>query len=105
MGFPAVRAAGRRGNAAVQGGFKVALVRAGGVGAAVLGLEVRTRAKGADSRVLASLFDMAKLPAVAALCERGGSVGAFDHTIFAVEQGKGGVSHLPAMFSGDLHHH
>ena len=72
VGFPTVRAAGGRGNAAVQGRFEVALLRAGGVGAAVLGFGVRTRAKGADSGVLASLFDVAKLPAVAALCERGG---------------------------------
>ena len=105
VGFPTVRAAGGRGNAAVQGGFEIALLRAGGVGAAVLGFGVRTRAKGADSGVLASLFDMAKLPAVAALCERGGRVGAFDNTIFAVEPGEGGVSHSPAMFSGNLHYH
>ena len=105
VGFPTVRAAGGRGNAAVQGGFEVALLQAGGVGAAVLGFGVGTRAKGADSGVLASLFDMAKLPAVAALCERGGRVGAFDNTIFAVEQGEGGVSHSPAMFSGNMYDH
>ena len=105
MGFPAVGAAGRRGNAAVQGRFKVALFRAGGVGAAVLRLGVGTGAKGADSWILASLFDVAKLPAVAALCERGGGIGTFDNTVLAVEQGEGGVCHPPSMFSGDLHHH
>ena len=105
VGFPAVGAAGRRGNAAIQGRFEVAFFRAGGVGAAMLRLGVGTGAKGADSRILASLFDMAKLPAVAALCERGGGIGAFDNTILAVKQGKGGVCHPPTMFSGDLHHH
>ena len=105
MGFPAVGAAGRRGNAAVQGRFKVALFRARGVGAAVLSLGVGTGAKGADSRILASLLDMAKLPAGAALSERGGGIGAFDNTVLAVEQGKGGVCPPPTMFSGDLHHH
>ena len=105
VGFPTVRAAGRRGNAAVQGGFEGALFQAGGVGAAVLRLRVRTGAKGTDSQILASLFDVAKLPAVAALCERGGRVGAFDSTIFAVEQGEGGVSHPPTMLSSNLHHH
>ena len=105
VGFPAVGAAGRRGNAAVQGRFKIAFFRAGGVGAAVLRLGVGTGTKGADSRILASLFDMAKLPAVAALCERGGGIGVFDNTVLAVEQGKGGVCHPPTMFSGDLHHH
>ena len=105
MGFPAVGAAGRRGNAAIQGRFKVAVFRAGEVGAAVLRLGVGTGANGADSRILASLFDMAKLPAVAALCERGGVIGTFDNTVLAVEQGKGGVCHPPTMFSGDLHHH
>ena len=68
VGFPAVGAAGRGGNAAIRGRFKVALFRAGGVGAAVLRLGVGTGAKEADSQILASLFDMAKLPAVAALC-------------------------------------
>ena len=48
---------------------------------------------------------MAKLPAVAALCERGGGVGAFDNTVLAVEQGEGWVSHPPTMLSGNLHHH
>ena len=36
MGFPTVRATGRGGNAAVQGGLEVALLRAEGVGAAML---------------------------------------------------------------------
>ena len=85
VGFPAVGAAGREGNAAIPGRFKVAFFQAGGVGAAVLRLGVGTRAKGADSRILASLFDMAKLPAVAALCERGGGVGELDNTVLAVE--------------------
>ena len=105
MGFPTVRIAGRRDNAAVQGRFEVALFRAGGVRAAVLRLRVGTGAKGADCRIFASLFEVAKLPAVTALCERGGRVGVFDNLIFAVEQGEGGVSHPPTMFSGDLHHH
>ena len=105
MGFPTVGTTGRRGNAAVQGRFVVALLRAGGVGAAVLGLRVGTGAKGADCRILASLFAMVKLPAIAALCERGGRVGAFDNTILAVEQRKGGVSHPPTMLSGNLYHH
>ena len=47
---------------------------------------------------------MAKLPAVAALCEGGGGIGPFDNTVLTVEQGKGGVCHPPTMFSGDLHH-
>ena len=105
VGFPAVGAAGQGGNATIQGRFKVAFSRAGGVGAAVLRLGVGTGAKGADSRILASLFDMAKLPAVAALCERGGVIGALDNTVLAVEEGKGGVCHAPTMFGGDLHHH
>ena len=84
MGFPTVRAAGRRVNAAVQGGFEVAVLRAGGVGTAVLRLRVGTGAKGADSRICAFLFDVAKLPAVTALCERGRRVGAFENTILAV---------------------
>ena len=105
MGFPAVGAAGWRGNAAIRGMFKIALFRAGGVGAAVLRLGVGTGAKGADSRILASLFDVAKLPAVAAQCERGGGLGAFDNTVLAVEQGEGGVCHSPAVFGGNLHHH
>ena len=105
MGFPTVRAASRRGNAAVQGQFEVALLRAGGVGATVLRLRVGTGAKGADSRILASLFDMAKLPAVAALCGGGGRVDAFDNTVFAIKQGEGGVSHPPTVLSGHLHHH
>ena len=103
--FPAVGAAGRGGNAAIQGRFKVAFLRAGGIGAAVLRLGVGTGAKGADSRILASLFDMAKLPAVAVLCERGGGIGALDNTVLAVEECKGGVCHPPTMFSGHLHHH
>ena len=105
MGFSAVGAAGRRGNAAIQGRFKAALFRAGGVGKAVLRLGVGTGAEGADSGILASLFDMAKLPAVAAQCERGGGVGAFDNRVLAVEQGEGGVCRSPTMFSGNLHHH
>ena len=56
----------------------------------VLRLRVGTGAKGADRQILASLFDVAKLPAIAAQCERGGGVGAFDYTTFAVEQGEGG---------------
>ena len=68
-------------------------------------LRVGTRAKGADSRILASLFDVAKLPAVAALCERGGRVGAFNNTVLAIKQGAGGVSHPPAVFCGNLHHY
>ena len=94
-----------RNNAAVQGRLEVALLRARGVGAAVLRLRVGTRAKGADCRILVSLFDKAKIPAVAALCERGGGVGALDNTVLAEEQGEGGVSHPPTMLSGNLHHH
>ena len=105
MGFATVGAAGWRGNAAIQGRFKVAFLRAGGVGAAVLSLGVGTGAKGADSRILASLFDVAKLPAIAALCERGGGVGAFDNTVLAIEEGEGGICHSPTMFGGDLHYH
>ena len=105
MGFPAVGAAGRRGNAAIQGRFKVALLRAGGVGAAVLSLGMGTGAKGADSGILASLFDVAKHLAVAALCERVVGIGAFDNTVHAEEQGEVGVCHSPTMFSGNLHHH
>ena len=105
MGFPTVKAAGRGGNTAVQGRFEVALFRAGGVEAGMLRLREGTGVKGADSRIFASLFDMAKLPAVAALCERGGRVGAFDNTIFAVEQSEGRVSHPPTVLSGNLHHH
>ena len=105
MGFPTVRAAGRRGNAVVQGGFEVALLQTEGVGAAVLRLRVRTGAKGTDSRIFASLFDKAKLPAVAALCERRGRVGVFENTIFAVEQGEGRVGQPPTVLSGKLHHH
>ena len=105
VGFPTVRAASRRSNAAVQGWFEVALLRAGGVGAAVLRLRVGTGAKGADSRILASLFDVAKLPAVAALCEMGGRVGAFDNTVCAGKHGEGGVSYPPAVLSGNLNHH
>ena len=71
----------------------------------VLRLRVGAGAKGADCRIFASLFDMAKLPAVAALCERGGRVGVFDNTILAIEQSEGRVSHLPTMLSSNLHHH
>ena len=105
MCFPTVGGAGRRGKAAVQDEFEVPLFWAGGVGAAVLRLIVGTGAKGANSRILASLFDMAKLPAVAILCERGGRVGAFDNTIFALEPGELGVIHPPTVLSGNLHHH
>ena len=68
--FPTVIAAGRRGNAASQGGLNVALVRAGGVRAAVLRRRVRSGAKGAKCRIFGSLFEVAILPAVATLCER-----------------------------------
>ena len=68
-------------------------------------LRVETGAEGPDCQILASLFDMAKLPAVATLCERGGAVGAFDNTVLAVEQGEGGFSHPPTMLSSNLHHH
>ena len=71
----------------------------------MLRLRVGTGAKGADCRIFASLFDVAKLPAVATLFERRRRVGAFYNTIFAIEQGEGGVSHPPTMLSGDLHHH
>ena len=85
--------------------MEVALLQAGVVRAVVLRLRVGTGAKGADCRIVASLFDVAKLPAVAAVCEKGGWVGALDNTIFAVEQGEGGVRHPPNVLSGDLHHH
>lgn len=68
-------------------------------------LEEAARAKGADGRILAFLFDMAQLPAIAALCGRGRRVGASNNTILAIVQGKGMVFHLPAMFSSDQHHH
>ena len=71
----------------------------------MLRLGVGTRAKGAESRILASLFAVAKFPAVAALCERGGGIGAFNNTVLAVEQGKERVCHSQTMFSGNLHHH
>ena len=100
---PTVGAAGRRGDAAVEGGLEVALLWTRGVGAAILGHRVGTGAKGAHGWVLASLFDMAKLPAIAALCERGRRVGAFDNTVFAIEQSEGGVGHPPTMFGGDLY--
>ena len=63
------------------------------------------RSKGSRQSFLASLFDMAKLPAVAALCERGGGIGTFDNTVLAIEQSEGGVCHPPTMCSSDLHQH
>ena len=53
-GFTTFRATGRRGNAAIQGGFEVALLRAGGVGAVVLGLRVGTGAKEAECRIVST---------------------------------------------------
>ena len=70
----------------------------------MLGFGVGTGAKVANCRILASLFDMAKLPAVATLCERGGGVGALDNTVFAIEKRERGVCHSPTVFSGDLNH-
>ena len=103
--FPTVGVAGRRGNATVKGGLEVALLRTGGVRAAVLGFGVGAEAKGANCWILASLFDMARLPAFTALRERGRRVDAFDNMVFAIGQSEGGVFHQQIMFSGHLNHH
>jgi len=65
--FIAIGTSGRRGNTTVENGSLVAFLRAGRVGAPVHRFGVVASAEWADHGVLAPGFDMAKLPAVAAL--------------------------------------
>ena len=50
------------------------------------------------------MFDMAELPAVAALGKGGGREGAFDGAIATIEKDKGGVGHKFAVVSSYLDH-
>ena len=70
----------------------------------MLRLGVVARAKRADHGVLAPGFDMAKLPAVAALGRGRRWVGSLNHTVAAVQENGGRVNHSVGMIRGDVDH-
>jgi len=82
--FVTVRASGGRGNTAGENWPRNAFLRAGRVRTPVFRLGVVASAEWADHRVLTPGFNMATLPAVAALGRGGGRVGSFNHKVAAI---------------------
>jgi len=70
----------------------------------VLRLGVVASSKRADHGVFAPGFDMAKLPAVAALGRGRRRVGSFNHTVAAVQEDGGRMDHSVGMIRGDVDH-
>lgn len=63
--FQAIGTSGRGGNKTIENGPKIAFLGTRGVGATVLGLEMGAGVERTNSGGLASLFEIAKLDAIA----------------------------------------
>jgi len=100
----AVGTLGGRSNTPVENRPQIALHRAGRVPTSVFRLGVVAWAEWVDHGALAPGFDMAKLPAVAALGRGGRWVGSLNHTVAAIKEKRGRINHSVSMVRGDMDH-
>ena len=102
--FGTVRAAGRRGNAAVENWFEVFSYGTGEVGAAVLRLSVRAGAEGTYGRVLATGFHKAEPPRVITVFGGGRVVGSLDNIVATNDRHSVKVGQGLPVLDRDLYH-